>query len=107
MRVCRFALALCLIAVTGTVQASDDKIARWKDANGVTQFGDASSAPAGASEVRVEPANSMDVPQGAPDSRSSSGPVWTVIDQAPKNNRVGWRSKGQRTASGPISPSQR
>ena len=107
MRVCRSALALCLMAVVSTAYAADDRIARWTDASGITHFGDPGSAPVGAAEVAVAPTNGMDVPQGAPESRSSNGPVWTVIDQAPKSNKVGWRAKGQRTNSGPISPSQR
>ncbi len=106
MRVCRVALTLCLMAVLGAAHANDDRIARWVDADGVTHFGDASIAPVEATEVQVVATNGMDNP-GDVDLGSSRGPVWTVIDPAPKQNKKGWRSKGEKPKSGPISPSQR
>lgn len=107
MRVCRYALTLCLMAVLGSAHASDDGIARWVDNEGVTHFGDARIAPAQAIEVEVAATNGMDAPANVSAGRRSQGPVWTVIDQAPKQNKVDWRSKGQGPENGHISPSQR
>ena len=107
MRVCRAALTLCLMAVLGTAQASEVRIAKWTDSNGVTHFGDAQFAPATAKEVDVPPANGMNAPATMPNRQRASGPVWTVIDQAPKQNKVGWRSKGQAPQSGPVTPTHR
>jgi hypothetical protein len=106
MRVCRSALALCLMAGLGTAQAADDKIARWTDEDGITHFSDVQFAPASAARVDVTPTNGMTAPTDVPTS-TSTGPVWTVIDQAPRQNKVGWRSKSQGPRSGHISPSRR
>ena len=101
------ALALCLMAVVGTAHAANnDQVVSWVDSDGVTHFGDPSFAPSGATEVAVAPANGMDVPTVVP-GNNSRGAVWTVIEQAPKQNKVGWRSKGQRPPNGHIRPSQR
>ena len=108
MSILRSAFATCLLAVLSAyVNAADDRIATWTDAEGVTHFGDPGTAPVDASEVLVAPTNGMDAPAQTVQSRSSNGPVWTVIDQPEKNNRIGWRAKGQRPASGHVSPSQR
>ncbi len=111
MRVCRSALALCLMAGLGAAHAADNKagntVATWTDADGTTHYGDAQFAPATATEVIVAPANAMEAPTSAPSSRRSGGPVWTVIDQPPKQNKVGWRSKSEGPKNGPISPSHR
>jgi len=96
MRICRSALALSLIAVIGTAQAGDDRIARWTDADGITHFGDARFAPATATAVEIAPTNGMTVPTNAPAS-SSKGPAWTVISRAPKQNPIGWRATRKRT----------
>ena len=107
MSLLRSALALCLLVVLGTAaQATEDRIATWTDAQGVTHFGDPGAAPAGAAEVVVAPTNAMDVPAPTAPTKTR-GPVWTVIDQPAKNNRVGWRAKGQHLTSGPISRPQR
>ena len=107
MRVCTLALTLCLTAVLGAAHANDETIARWVDDQGVTHFGDASIAPAEAIEVQVAATNGMDTPSDVALSNRSSGPVWTLIDQAPKQNKIGWRSKGTGPQRGHISPSQR
>lgn len=108
MRVCRAALALCLMAALGTAQAADDRIARWTAADGITHFGDAQFAPATATEVNLTPTNGMSAPIGAPTgSRHNNGPSWTVIDLAPKQNRIGWRLKSQGPRSGPVSAPRR
>ena len=107
MRVCTTALALCLTAVLGSAHAAENKVVMWTDAAGVTHFGDAQFAPAKATEVDVAPANGMTAPDNTPTSGHSSGPVWTVIDQAPKQNRIGWRAKSEGPKNGPISPSHR
>lgn len=107
MRVCKSALALCLTAVLGSAHAADQKVAKWVDSNGVTHFGDVQFAPATAVQLDLAPTNGMSVPANVPASGYRSGPVWTVIDQAPKQNRIGWRSSGQAPKSGPISPSHR
>ena len=106
MRVSSKTLALCLMAVVGNAHAAEAKIAKWTDADGTTHFGDAQFAPPTATEVKVTEANGMTAPEEVP-TRSSQGPVWTVIDQAPKQNKIGWRSKGAGPQSGPVSPSQR
>jgi hypothetical protein len=94
------------MAVLGTAHAAEDKIATWTDADGTTHFGDAQFAPPTATAVEVTPVNGMTAPEEV-SNRSSQGPVWTVIDQAPKQNKVGWRSKGAGPQSGHVSRSQR
>ena len=106
MRVCRVALSLCLMAVIGAAHANDNEVARWVDDQGITHFGDAHLAPAEATQVEIASTNGMERPGDVPQA-SSRGPVWTVIDQAPKQNKVGWRAKGQTPRSGHIRPSQR
>jgi hypothetical protein len=107
MKVCKVALTLCLMAVIGAAHANDNNIVRWVDDQGVTHFGDARIGPAEATEVQVAATNGMDKPSGVASSSKRNGPVWTVIDQAPKQNKNGWRSKGAGPRSGPIAPSQR
>ncbi len=107
MRVGSIVLTLSLMAAMGSAQADDVKIATWTDANGVVHFGDTRFAPASAVEVEVAPANGMTVPAVASTGSTARGPVWTVIDQAPKQNKHGWRSKGDGPKYGHISPSQR
>jgi hypothetical protein len=107
MKLCRVALTLCLMAALGAAHANANNITRWVDDQGVTHFGDASLAPAEATEVQVAATNGMDKPSGIASSSRHNGPVWTVIDQAPKQNKRGWRAKGVGPRSGPISPSQR
>ena len=101
--------ALCLTAALtfSTPLAADDTIARWVDADGVTHFGNLQFAPQHATRISMAPVNGMDVPEQVPDTSSAGGPVWTVIDRQPPQNRIGWRSKSQGPASGHISPSQR
>jgi hypothetical protein len=98
------AFTLCLMAASGM---ADDSVARWVDSNGVTHFGSPQFAPADAARVPVNPANGMAAPAQVPATSGSSGTVWTVIDLPPRQNRVGWRSKGDGPNNGPISPSQR
>jgi hypothetical protein len=103
MRVCRVAFTLCLMAVLGAAHANNHEVVRWVDDRGTTHFGDAHLAPAEATEVEIASANGMETPKDVPSGSRSRGPVWTVIDQAPRQNKVGWRSKGYT----PRNPSQR
>jgi hypothetical protein len=103
------ACALCLAAAL-TVSApltADDTIARWVDEDGNTHFGNLQFAPRNATRVSMAPVNVMDVPEEAPPSTGARGPVWTVIDRQPRQNKIGWRSKGEGPNRGHISPSQR
>ena len=103
------ASALCLTAMLAVSAplAADETIARWVDDEGTTHFGNLQFAPSNATLVSTAPANGMDVPAQTPGSSAARGPVWTVIDRAPRQNRIGWRSKGDGPNSGLISPSQR
>lgn len=87
--------------------ASAEEIARWVDAQGVTHFGNTQFAPETASRVNIKSANRMDVPQNNLASSNSSGPTWTVIARAPKQNKKGWRGKGDGPHNGPIARSSR
>jgi hypothetical protein len=104
------ALTLGLMAASAICAplAADESIVRWVDAEGVTHYGNAQLAPANATAVSLAPANGMVAPTGGVSTQSrSSGPVWTVIDRQPKQNRIGWRTKGEGPNSGPVSPPQR
>ena len=106
MKFRRHALTFCLMAATGVVSANasaDETVARWVDEDGVTHFGSPQFAPSTATSVRVAPTNGMDAPENTATVQSSaSRPVWTVIGQAEKQNRIGWRAKGQKPQSGPV-----
>ncbi len=103
------ASVLCFAAAlaVSTPLAADESIARWVDADGVTQFGNVQFAPDDATRLSMAPTNGMDVPEALPRSSSARGPVWTVINRQPRQNRVGWRSKGEGPKYGHVSPSQR
>lgn len=102
MRVSSTALALCLMAVLGNTHAADNRIAKWTDSDGVIHFSDTQFAPPTATEVNVAPANGMAAPAAQASSSPGGGPVWTVIGAAQKQNRIGWRSKGDGPKNGPI-----
>lgn len=91
----------------GSGAALGEEIARWVDDQGVTHFGNTQFAPVDASLLKVKPANGMDVPLNVSSKPAVSGPTWTRIDKAPKQNKKGWRSKGEGPQNGPVSPSHR
>ena len=97
--------AATLSIVSSPVSA--EEIARWVDDQGVTHFGDTQFAPENASMVNIKSANRMDVPPNTLASSNSDGPTWTVIDRAPKQNKKGWRGKGDGPNHGPYSPRSR
>lgn len=98
------ALTFILVAAFsfGSNFASAEEIASWTDAQGVTHFGNTQFAPASARTLNVKSANRMDVPASVPSSSGSGQTNWVVIDQAPKQNKKGWRAKGDGPRNGPI-----
>jgi len=80
------------------VHANTKSVVTWVDDDGVTHFGNPQFAPSsGADEVRLQPANIMQVPQGAESIsvRKGGTRVVTVSKTARKNKR-GFRGYGAR-----------
>lgn len=95
-------LILTASAVTTAAGAmADQSVASWVDDQGVTHFGNVQFAPDNAKLLQVADANRMDVPKNVP-TDSATGPTWSVIEQAPKQNRKGWRAKGEGPQNGPV-----
>ena len=103
----RLPAGLILLLGFGSGTALGEEVARWVDDQGVTHFGNTQFAPEDASLLKVKPANGMDVPLNLSSKPAVGGPTWTVIDKAPKQNKKGWRSKGEGPQNGPVSPSHR
>lgn len=102
------AAGLILIAAFSTLMtfstgaAADESVASWVDDQGLTHFGNTQLAPDDATTFKVAVTNSMDVPKNVPSLNKGTGPIWTVIEQPPKQNKKGWRNKGDRPRNGYI-----
>ena len=94
---------LILTAVAATGAMAEESIASWVDDQGVTHFGNRQFAPDNAKMLEVADTNRMDIPKNVP-ADTSNGPTWSVIEQAPKQNKKGWRSKGDGPRYGPVTP---
>jgi hypothetical protein len=86
-----------------TSTAGAETVARWVDENGVTHFGNPQFAPAHADSVHVREANGMDKPEAPtrltnPEART--GPATSVITVPPKQNKKGWRPRGESLYTG-------
>ncbi len=94
---------LLLTAGVATGAMAEESVASWVDDQGVTHFGNPQFAPDSAKMLEVADTNRMDIPKNAP-ADTANGPTWSVIELAPKQNKKGWRGKGDGPRNGPISP---
>ena len=87
-------------AISHGALANDTGIARWTDKNGQVHFGNPQFAPAGEStQVSVDAANGMVVPQAISTRTTTSARV-AYIKKAGKKNKRGWRGYNQRSKRG-------
>lgn len=92
-------LLMLTVSAAGAT-ADTGAIARWVDADGVTHFANRQFAPPDADMIEVGRANGMDAPATGGATRSVGGPQWTKLTLPPKQNRKGWRSRGESLYTG-------
>jgi len=93
-------IGFCSLMSANIALAND--VVTWQDDNGVTHFGNAQFAPAGqGDEVRLQPANAMQVPDLAvlQTSQSSRGPAVMTLDRPVVQNPRGFRGYQRRAKS--------
>lgn len=91
-------IAICTPAAFAKNQNTD--IVRWQDSNGEVHFGQQQFAPTRADvhveNVKVLPANSMDVPVNTQQGRRAVGPSVAVVEHKVKTNPRGFRGYNRR-----------